>query len=163
MHLLSPAFVLCSDFAFWYLFQNLLWQLLSTFLIFFEWTLSKLWVFWQSVPLLWIESWDWTFQFSLDFGFEILMQLEFLEIMHLHFMNKKSSLSVNREKSRDLQRGSTDPSQWPLMMSNILSVSFKCLLTFSFLFADKKWSTGAEWRMKNIRNRIVFILCNILN
>ena len=46
---------------------------------------------------------------------------------------------MNREKSRDLQRGLTDPHQWPLMMTVILSVFIYLSVTdFSpFLFADE--------------------------
>ena len=60
--------------------------------------------------------------------------------------SKYSSLFVNREKSRDLQRGQTDSGQLPLMMNfNCVPLIILSALTFlsSLCFADKQ-SNGAK-------------------
>ena len=58
-------------------------------------------------------SWFWTMQL-------VLTKFEFVHFNTCAFifnLQTFSSLFVNREKSRDLQRGLTDSSQLPLMMS----------------------------------------------
>ena len=71
--------------------------------------------------------------------------------------NKYSSLFVNREKSRDLQRGLTDPSQLPLMMNFIficLFYLFICYWLYFFCHLQiKKWMEhwSKAWQTKNWR------------
>ena len=50
------------------------------------------------------------------------------------FCKHFSSLSVNREKSRDLQRGQTDSGQLPLMMNLQITVCLFNFICFDFCF-----------------------------
>ena len=87
-----------------------------------------------------------TLWFSLDFvlahavllwTMQIFDKLEFLHFSILcisSLASKYPSLFVNREKSRDLQRGLTDSSQLPLMMNpNFNCLLFKYLSALTFL------------------------------
>ena len=67
--------------------------------------------------------WIWTLYlhmlFVLNYAalFDPFWICAFYNFVHFMFSKQYSSLFVNREKSRDLQRGLTDSSQLPLMMS----------------------------------------------
>ena len=63
--------------ALWYLFQNLLWQLVCFwqqlyFLLFFLWyLLSRFWHFDSNLPFALDRKWNWIFQFSLNWKFAV--------------------------------------------------------------------------------------------